>query len=280
MTDLEPSTTDKPGWKAELALRFAPLAGATRLVSRHHLGPLRVQRPFHPEGEVCHVYIVHPPGGIVGGDELDIRVEAMPGAQVLLTTPAAGKFYRSAGPEAVQQLRIEARDATVEWLPQETILYPAARARVLTAVHLQDAACFIGWEIVCLGLTAQQQALGAGRGQLGFELWRDGKPLLIDRLAIDGEGAMMGSASGLAGATVVASFVAASVDASVPTKLRALLRESQDVEAGLSVVDGVLVGRLLGRDAGSVKRACVRLWAALRPEMLQRPAAAPRIWAT
>src|SRR5205085_6360717 len=89
-----------PGWQAELRLRFncdapGPLRpGRTRLVERQHRGPLVVQRPFYPEGDPCHVYLVHPPGGVVGGDALRIDATVDPGAHALITTPAATKFYR------------------------------------------------------------------------------------------------------------------------------------------------------------------------------------------
>src|SRR5262245_44590058 len=94
------------GWRAELDLEFAARDGKTVLARRRHLGPLVVQRPFHPEGGVCHLYLIHPPGGIVGGDHLSCRIAVAPAAQALLTTPAATKFYRSAGATAVQQQEI------------------------------------------------------------------------------------------------------------------------------------------------------------------------------
>src|SRR4051812_17267113 len=115
------------GWEAHLELDFQHLAGRTRLVHRRHVGPLHVQRPFHPEptpGGAAHVYLLHPPGGLVGGDSLAIRARARKGAQVLLTTPAATKFYRTSGELAVQSVTLEVgEDAAVEWLPQETIVF-------------------------------------------------------------------------------------------------------------------------------------------------------------
>jgi urease accessory protein len=123
-----------PGWLAELDLGFAPRGSRTVLARRRHRGPLAVQRPFHPEGDVCHVYLLHPPGGVVAGDRLAIRVAADPGAEALLTTPAAGKFYRSEGPVARQTVALEIGEgASLEWLPQETILYPGRAGRCRSA---------------------------------------------------------------------------------------------------------------------------------------------------
>ena len=89
------------GWVARLALRFEQRAGRTVLAHRSHEGPLAVQKPFYPEGDVCHVYLLHPPGGVVGGDRLTIEIEVASDAHAVITTPAAGKFYRSAAVESV-----------------------------------------------------------------------------------------------------------------------------------------------------------------------------------
>ncbi len=96
------------GWRARLELGFAPRPGRTALVHRRQRGPLAVQRPFYPEDDVCHLYLLHPPGGVVGGDSLHIQADAGAGAHALVTTPGATKFYLSAGASAqqVQILRV------------------------------------------------------------------------------------------------------------------------------------------------------------------------------
>ena len=126
------------GWQARLSLGFRRQNARTILERRAHQGPLRVQRPFYPEGgSVCHVAILHPPGGVVGGDELRIDAALDAESRALLTTPAAGKFYRSAGPVARQTQRLTvAAGATLEWLPQENIVYSGARVHALTRVEL------------------------------------------------------------------------------------------------------------------------------------------------
>ena len=120
---------EEVGWHAELELGFVQREARTVLSHRHHQGPLRVQRPFYPEGGVCHVYIVHPPGGVVGGDRLELRVACGEGTHVLLTTPAAGKFYRSGERPQRQRISFDLHGSTLEWLPQETIYYPGATVR-------------------------------------------------------------------------------------------------------------------------------------------------------
>ena len=152
------------GWQAALDLGFAREDGATRLARRAHRGPLVVQRPFLPEGPgVCHVYLLHPPGGLVGGDELTIDVEVDAGAHALVTTPAAGKVYRTTGAAARQTQRLRVADgATLEWLPQEAILYDGARATLETRVELGAARRFIGIDAVCFGLPAGRAPFARG----------------------------------------------------------------------------------------------------------------------
>ena len=112
------------GWQATLALGFERRGAKTVLATRRHEGPLVVQKPLYPEGDaVCHAIVVHPPAGIAGGDELELEARADEGAHALLTTPGAGKWYRSGGPWARQDMVLEAgKDACLEWLPQETIV--------------------------------------------------------------------------------------------------------------------------------------------------------------
>src|SRR2546421_9589234 len=115
-------------WKAQLRLGFSSDNGRTVLAEKRSEGPLVVQKPLYPEGDaVCHAILVHPPGGIAGGDELQLSVGAQEHACALLTTPGAAKWYRSAGPWARQRLDFQVR-GTVEWLPRETIVFDGALA--------------------------------------------------------------------------------------------------------------------------------------------------------
>ena len=142
-------------WKAELALRFERADDRTVLAARRHDGPLVVQKPLYPEGgAVCHAIVIHPPAGIAGGDELALEARAGAGAHALLTTPGAGKWYRSAGPWARQRLDFEVGPgALLEWLPQETIVFDGALASLASEVRLEGDARYLGWEILCLGRT-------------------------------------------------------------------------------------------------------------------------------
>src|SRR5262245_60723646 len=165
------------GWKAELELGFERDGGRTVLARRRHDGPLVVQRALYPEGEeVCHAIVVHPPAGVAGGDELVLDVQAEKAAFAQLTTPGAGKWYRSAGPWASQKLSFDV-DGTLEWLPQETIVFDGALAELECEVRLGSAARYLGWEIVCLGRTGSGERFSRGTLRLHNRIVRDGRPL-------------------------------------------------------------------------------------------------------
>ncbi|MEO8565991.1 MAG: urease accessory protein UreD, partial [Betaproteobacteria bacterium] len=151
-------------WRAELRLRFERSGPRTVLAERVHAGPLRVQKSLYAEGHgVCQNIIVHPPGGIVGGDALVIDADAGRGAHAQLTTPGAAKWYRSAGEPATQHLVLRAGEAAViEWLPRETIVYDGAIAELDSRIELAGDAVFIGWDIVCLGRTASGERFHQG----------------------------------------------------------------------------------------------------------------------
>jgi urease accessory protein len=174
-------TADK-SWQAKLDLTFRQAGNRTILAERRHIGPLIVQRPFYPEGPICHVYLVHPPGGIVGGDAVSLQVDVEPQAHALLTT---------------QHLAVH--DAALEWLPQETIVFDGARARSTTRVELTGEARFLGWEIACLGRPANGETFNAGQLQQDFLLYRDGQPLLLDRMRLSGGSPSLSAPWGLAG---------------------------------------------------------------------------------
>ncbi len=275
---------DTSGWRAELDLGFAVRSGKTVLATRRHVGPLVVQRPFYPEDGVCHVYLLHPPGGIVGGDTLLCRIGLEAGAHAVLTTPAATKFYRSSGLVAEQRQEIRIDQATCEWLPQESIYFASARARVGTRVELDADSRFIGWDIACFGRPACEEVFEQGEVYQSFELWREGVPLFLDRLHVEGADVrMMQAPWGLGGGAVLGTLLAfpASVeDLDVARAVVEQLETEGEALTGVSLVDGVLVARSVAPRAGQIRALFIAIWQGLRPRVLQRPAVAPRVWAT
>ena len=271
------------GWSANLSLGFSARGARTVLTHRRHDGPLQVQRPFYPPGErACHVYILHPPGGVVGGDSLAIRAQVELGAHALLTTPAAGKLYRSDGASAQlsQELRV-AENAWLEWLPQETIAFDGARAVSETRVALTGTAGFIGWEILCLGRPAAGEVYARGTFTQRFKIWRDGTPLWWERNALTGGAPVLHAPWGLAGRSVVATLVAVGRAPGALPALRELLNaEHDDGEFAVSQLRDVLVCRYLGNSAEQARAGFIAAWRLLRPALWGIEASPPRIWST
>jgi urease accessory protein len=276
----EPLDQGCAGWHAQLTLGFECRQGRTVLAHKRQHGPLTVQRPFYPEGEACHLYLLHPPGGVVGGDRLEIRAEVGEGAHALLTTPGAAKLYRSGGPCASQHQRLRVSSgAMLEWLPQENILFPGARLRMRTEVELSGSGRFIGWEIHSLGRPALTESFAPGDADLGLAVYRNGKPLLLERLRLGAREDLAGP-SGLRGFPLCATLIATGVRAEDLDAARAAVPIGEGAPLGLTLVEDVLIARGLGHAVEPLRRLLVAVWGILRSRLLGRTACPPRIWAT
>jgi urease accessory protein len=263
-------------WKAHLSLHFQKDAGRTVLAKRLSDGPLVVQKPLYPEGpQICHAIVVHPPGGIAGGDELGIEVKSEKDSSALLTTPGAGKWYRSAGPWAKQKLSFEV-DGNLEWLPRETIVFAGALAELQCNIDLRNDGRFIGWEIVCLGRTGSGERFDRGEISTETSVARDGRRLFFERGRIEGGGRMMRSPVGLRGCTVFGTLVAA---AEIETQLLSECR-TRVPQCALTLLPGLLIARYLGDSSEEAMRLFTQLWSQLRPALCGRAAVEPRVWRT
>lgn len=293
-------------WLASLQLGFSAGAGRTRLADMRFHGPLRVQRPFYPEGAVCHIYLLHPPGGLVSGDQLQLNIDCQPGSQALLTTPSAGKIYRADSCNVPQRqkitLRLDAADC--EWLPMETVVFDGANGCLDTEVHLHGDARYIGIDVVCLGRPASDKPFAQGQIEQRLAIYRDHKPLLMDRLLLGGDEQLLSARAGFRNLHVAGTLTAvgladpqAAVDmlraafASEPAPEQITDPEDDPItgadsrgSAGnwLSITQrlGVLIVRYLGDDSETANRQLRRAWQLLRPLLLAREACVPRIWAT
>ena len=151
-------------WCAELNIDLAVRAQQTVVSNVLHDGPLRIQKTFSQPDGSCHLYLLHPPGGLVGGDQLSINIDSGDSTKVLVTTPSAGKFYRCLPNLSQKQMvQISLGDySQVEWLPQENIFFDGAQADVETEVYLATDSVFLGWEIQCLGRQASGEFFKSG----------------------------------------------------------------------------------------------------------------------
>ncbi len=274
------------GWSASLDLRFEKRDATSVLAHCRHHGPLRVQKALHPEGPgICHAIVLHPPSGIAGGDELDIAIDVADGAHALLTTPGAGKWYRSAGAHAAQRLQLKVgAGGTAEWLPQETIVFDGAQARIGSEVNLAADARYIGWEVLCLGRRASGESFDRGSLRLATRISRDGRPLWLEQGRIDGGSPLLTSAVGLAGFSVCGAMLATgTVDAALLAACRALSTPEVGAQAGITVMpapSALFVARYLGHSSEAARHWFTALWQLLRPTLLGVPAQTPRIWNT
>lgn len=267
------------GWQAGLQLGFRARAHRTVLAERRRTGPLAVQRPFYPEGDVCHVYLLHPPGGVVGGDSLDITVTAESNSHALITTPGATKFYRSAGQDARQVQRLSVEDgAVLEWLPQENIYFPGARVRFDTRIDLQGNARFAYWEVQCLGRPVLEEGFDQGFIDSRLSVYRDGEPLVLERLRVSADNRVRLSL--MAGLPVGGSLLISNAGEAEIEACRDLLLGDGADYTGATLLGDILVVRYLGKSTERARRLFADVWRSLRPGALGRSPSDPRIWAT
>ena len=276
------------GWSALLELEFESRVGRTVLTHKRHDGPLRVQRAFYPEHNgQAHVYILHPPGGIVAGDSLTISASFGDGAHGLLTTPSAGRVYRSNQEQLLQsqqvQLKVEA-GGFGEWLPQENILFDGALARNHCRVDLEGDARFIGWEIICLGRPASEQWFQRGSLDQQLEIYRDGLPLLRERSRFEGGSPLLEAAWGLQGFTTQGTLICTVQDRALLQQVKALCADqtlsSGHLQIAATQLPDLLVVRGMADNAAPLRNAFIECWRLMRRHLLQQDAVAPRIWFT
>ena len=274
-----PITLFTPSWHAELELGYGRDGETTRPTLRRHQGPLRVQKHLYAEGpEVCQHIIVHPPGGIAGGDRLHINASLGANAWAQLTSPGAAKWYRAAGP-AYQQLELKVgAGATLEWLPQETIVYCGAQAELSTRIDLEGDARLCYWDMVALGRPASGERFDAGHFQAQLDIRRDGQLLWHERQRIAGGDGLLDSPIGLDGHPVFATLlVTGEISAELLERCRSLVNP---VRGDLTQLPGLLVARCLAGETLQARAWLIDLWRLLRPALLGREALAPRIWST
>lgn len=288
-------------WHAFLDLKLALTQRGVALKSCAHQGPLYVQKPFYPEGkDLAHLYILHPPGGLVSGDTLNFSCHQGPDAHLLLTTPGAGRVYRARQDKSLQSqnnLFHVSENASLEWLPQETILYPEANTKLMTRVDLAANARFIGWEVTCFGLPASDQAFTSGQVCQTFEIRQQGQIKFREKNLINKSSLhLLSQKAGFNQQSVNALMVAGpcldnaikqqNTDAldKVITLLQQDCEQLNQIEshamASVSLTGDFLLIRYLGDSSEQAKQLFLSCWQKIRPLLLNRDACIPRIWAT
>ena len=268
------------GWIAELELRFSKSKSKTFLSTRKHIGPLTIQRPFYPEGDLCHLYLLHPPGGIVGGDQLSIEVNTDSNSSSLLTTPGATKVYRTSDHKhsTINQNFIVAEDSSFEWLPMETIVFPGANSQFSSKLLLSGNARVAAWEVYCLGRPAINESFDFGSLNFSLELWRDDLPILFDKLMIDKT--ELGNIVGLRSFPVFGTFIISKTNKKVLETVRTMMIETDSCVTGVTQIEDIIIVRSLAKKTYLMQDLFKKIWQTVRPLVFNREATIPRIWAT
>lgn len=258
---------------------FVRAGNTTRLSRLAQSGSLAVRLPRRESGDVPGAVVMTTCGGLTGGDRMSLGIDCGPHAAALVTTQAAEKVYRSAGGEAGVETHVAvAPGASLEWLPQETILFDGGRLRRSTELRLAADARLLTLETIVLGRVARGEQVGSGFLSDAWRIRRDGRLVWADTLRIDGAFSEIGTApSCFAGAAAVATLVLVAPDAGAFLE-RARAALPHGARAAVTAFDGLLLARALGRDAWEVRAVTAALVTTLRREALGRPARLPRPW--
>jgi urease accessory protein len=275
------------GWHGHLQLDYRHDGQRTIALDRHH-GPLRVLQRLYPEGDaVCHQVLVHPPGGIVGGDVIELDATLAEGSHALITTPGATRFYRSNGPLAVQQVHATlAPGSRLEWLPMETIAYRRCEVENRLRFDIAPGAQMLGWDVLALGLPAANEPFDEGRYLQQLSL----PGVWLERGLIDGRDHLLRqSPVGLAGHTVMATLWLADGQAIGRTQTEALIDAAREhiqasalpTTAGVSAPrEGLLVLRALAHQVEPAMALLQKVWATWRQVHWGLKPCPPRVWRT
>lgn len=270
------------GWNALLYLQFARRLGRTILVRRQHYGPMVIQKLLQPASDTAaHGVIVHPPGGIAGGDQLELQIALADKANVLLTTPGATKWYKSAARLASQQVSIVLEaGAQLEWLPQENIIFNGAEVSLNTEASLAAEAKLATWEIVSLGRRASGEKWQQGRFRQRLTVHRQQRLIWSESAQLNAQSRVLTAKAGLKGHGVFGSFIVAAgrVPDLILQQCRAITAESASF--GVSALPEIFVARYIGDCPQQARRYFEQLWCCLRPWYASADVVQPRIWAT
>jgi urease accessory protein len=252
--------------------------GATVLANLYQHSPCRVLFPRAPAGEPPLAVLVNTAGGLAGGDRACVTVTVEEGAAATVTTQAAEKIYRSLGPDAQVETRLAVgEDARLEWLPQESILFDGACLDRRISATVARGGRLLACETLVFGRAARGETMTRGRVREFWRIERGGRLAWIDRLGLcDGIAARL-DGMGFGGARALATALYAGSDAGAFVPVARQVAEEEG--GGATLVNGVLVARLLGASPARVRDGLARLLAALRRAAFGITSGAPALWA-
>lgn len=276
LPDALPDAPQRGVGSLSLSFRRAWPQGNTRIERFYQEGCLKARLPRITAAEDCEAVLMNISGGIAGGDVLETSLEVTAGARACVAGQAAERVYRALGgvPAELTTRITLGPDASLDYLPQEAILFDGfALCRTLD-VALDETARYLGVESLVFGRHAMGERLGSGMLRDRITIRRNGKVILQDMTRLDGDvtNILARKAVG-AGALAVATIIRAAPDAAgLLDPVRAALVET-GCEAGASMVEGVLVARLLAPSSQILRRAIVKILMLCRNGQ-----ALPRVW--
>ncbi|URJ28254.1 urease accessory protein UreD [Candidatus Blochmannia vicinus (nom. nud.)] len=267
------------GWLGELELNFALRKGRSVLTKCKHTGPFYVKKSFYSKNDnTPHVYLLHPPGGLVGGDKLILNVKLESGSRALLTTPGSSKFYRSNGIRAVQKhiFTLE-RNTALEWVPQSSIFFPKTKAKIDTTFILEQESKIISFEMLCFVNSSLGICVYPEEVDISLNICLSNSVGLQERLQINESNCIMK----LGGFKISALLFAMPSDEKILDIVRKLITSVKYFQVGgATLLDNILVVRLLGNDNQCLKKLLCNIWYTIRPFVIGREMVLPRIWST
>ncbi|SFK13134.1 urease accessory protein UreD [Succinivibrio dextrinosolvens] len=279
-------------WNAALSLSFNVAHQKTVIDEFNGYGPLRVLNLFYPEKDrdkvrTCHCYLLHPPGGLVSGDCLNIDICAKKNSRVLITTPSATKIYRadSNGIRQSQNISIKCEGSDVEWLPQETILYDGAKPKLELLVKLDKKSSFIGSEIICFGRKTCGEEFKSGLATQRVSIYLEDEPLSFENLRLEGNSSLLKSCYGMRSQNCIASLYAYSKNESLlEQSCKSLFSKLENFsktyggDSAVSFRNHLCTVKFIGENSRIAHKFIIEVLGHLRPAVSQRELCIPRIW--
>ncbi|MGK7924010.1 MAG: urease accessory protein UreD [Spirulina sp.] len=271
-------------WQGRLELVYEKQGNSTQILRAFNQAPLKVQRPFYPEGKsICHTVTLHTAGGIVGGDRLVQSLQLNPQSRVVITTAAATKVYGSQGKQAQQSITARVEEgASLEWLPQSVIVFNGAIYRQEMRVELAERSGFVGWEILRFGRSARGEKFLRGEWRSHLEIWRQGKLLWCDRQWLPGCEETYAHPHNLGGYPVVGHLIyfgRFNAENAMISADEFWKNNPGQGEVGVTQIQGNgLLFRYRGTSVTEVKNWFIQIWNFYRQSDFGENAIAPRVW--
>lgn len=263
-------------WKGFLFLRFKYKNKKTYLHTKKNFGPLFVQNTFYPEDKICHVYILHPPGGLVGGDNLYIKNYLEEKSKVLVTTPSASKFYKSNGKIVNVKYKIFLeKNTTLEWLPQNNIFFSNSLVNIENEFFIKSESKLIIWDTLCLNNLLNKKKNNKSILISSLKIWKKNVILLNEKIRI-----IKGNLSILFNKKILSMLIAMPADINILKFIRKFNNINKNIIIGSTLIKDILIIRIIGNDNILIQKIMKNMWKKLRIKIIGIKPCIPRIWFT